>query len=77
MIKWIVNRVVCKKLNQLLDTHRERVEEAKQTISLWIKRLQRALECLQDTMHKLDDGKIDDNDIAETISSIQTIIKEW
>lgn len=77
MIKWLVNRVVCKKLNELLDAHRGRVDEAKQTINLWIKRLQRVLECLQSIVQKLDDGKIDDSEIDESVNLIKTIIKAW
>lgn len=77
MIKWFVTKVIIGKVNDLLDEYKSDVNKVKDTLQVWIARLEKILSCFKSTLAKLDDGKIDTDEIDQTVAEIETVIKEW
>jgi len=77
MIKWFVTKVIIGKVNDLLDEYKSDVNKVKDTLQVWIARLEKILSCFKSTLAKLDDGKIDADEIDQTVAEIEAVIKEW
>lgn len=77
MIKWIVKKVIVGKINDLLDQHKDNVNKVKETLKIWICRLEKILSCFKSTLAKLDDSKIDPEEIDQTVAEVESIIQKW
>ena len=77
MIKWFAKRYVIGMLNDMLDQYKDDISKVRQTLQVWIARLEKILSCFKSMLAKLDDGKIDSDEIDQTVSEIDTLIKEW
>ena len=77
MCAWIVKKVIMGKVNDLLEEYKGDVSKVKDTLQLWIARLEKILSCFKSLLTKLDDGKIDDEEIDETAAEVENLIKEW
>ena len=77
MIEWLVKKVICGKVNDLLRKHKGNVDAAKDTIKKWILRIQRIMACLESLLAKLDDGEITSDEIKQATEDVTTLIKEW
>ena len=63
MIKWLCKKVIVGKVNGLLDRHKDDVAETKDILKTWVSRLEKILGCFKGLLEKLDDGKIDAEEI--------------
>ena len=63
MLKWMVQTYIVKQVNKLLDRYENDVGKVKDTLQTWITRLEKVLACFRSTLAKLDDGKIDNDEI--------------
>jgi len=77
MIKWAIKRYVVGKVNDVLEKHKGDVDQTKDTLQLWVSRLEKILSCFRSTLAKLDDGKIDSDEIDQTISEVEEVVKSW
>ena len=77
MIKWAIKKYIIGKVNGLLATYKSNVDGVAKTLSLWIGRLERILACLRATLAKLDDGKIDADEIDEAVADVEEVIRGW
>ena len=77
MCTWIVKKVIMGKVNDLLEEYKGNVSKVKDTLQLWIARLEKILSCFKSLLTRLDDGKIDDEEIDETAAEVENLIKEW
>lgn len=77
MIKWFAKRYICGKLNEMLDLYKDDVNKVKNIILVWIARLERIISCFKNLLAKFDDGKIDSEEIDQTVAEIEIVIKEW
>lgn len=77
MCAWIVKKVIMGKVNDLLEEYKGDVSKVKDTLQLWIARLEKILSCFKSLLTKLDDCKIDDEEIDETAAEVENLIKEW
>lgn len=77
MIKYLVKKYILSKLNGLLEQYADDVNKVGDTLQLWITRLEKILSCLKSTLQKLDDGKIDSEEIDQTVAEVEIVIKEW
>lgn len=76
-LKWVAKKYVVSMANDLLDKYKEDVNGALTTLNLWIGRLERVLNTLRCIAAKLDDGKIDSNEMEESIEQVSALVKEW
>jgi hypothetical protein len=77
MIKWIIKKYLVGFVNDLLEDYKEDVDICKDTLNLWIKRIDKVLFTLRSMLSKLDDNKISDDEIQQSVEEITTCIKEW
>lgn len=77
MLDWIVKKVVCGRINGLLDEYKEDVKGAKDRLNVWIVRIKAILQCLESMLKKLDDNELSPNEAKETADEVKTLIKAW
>lgn len=77
MFTWIVKKVVCGKVNDLLSKYKDDVESVKSTLNVWIVRIKAILQCLENMLKKLDDNELSPDDVKDINEEIKTLIKEW
>lgn len=77
MIKWLVKRTLVGNLNKLLERHKDGIGSAKETLKVWISRLDMILFAFRSLLEKLDDNKIEHDEIDQTVADIGNVIKTW
>ena len=77
MIRWAVKRYLIGKVNGLLSKYKSNVDGVSTTLTVWISRLEKILSCLRSTLAKLDDGKIDEQEIDQAVADVEEVIKGW
>ena len=68
---------ITKKLNKLLDEHKEDVGKARDTVNLWLSRADSITNCLKGLSQKLEDNKLTDEELEQTIEEIKNLIEGW
>ena len=76
-MKNIITWWLCRKINSLLEQHKDNVVKVKQTVNVWIARLEKVLAAFKSLLEKLSDNAIDSEEIDQTIAEIEQVIKEW
>lgn len=81
MIKTIVMKLAKKyvlgAVNDLLMEYKEDVNKVTTTLNLWIERLEKIANLLRRIGARVDDGKIDDEEIEVSVNEISDVIKGW
>ena len=77
MIKWFAKRYVIGMLNDLLDQYKDNVSKVRETLKIWIARLDKILFAFRSLLEKLEDNKIDSEEIDQTVAEVEQVIKEW
>lgn len=76
-MKKIIKWWLCRQANDLLDEYKDNIDKVKDTLQTWIARLEKILVCFKSMLSKLDDGKLDSDEIDEAVVDVETVIKEW
>ena len=76
-MKNIITWWLCRKINSLLEQHKDNVVKVKQTVNIWIVRLEKVLTAFKSLLEKLSDNAIDSEEIDQTVAEIEQVIKEW
>lgn len=77
MIKWAIKKYVCSKVNGILDVNQDNATKIKNMLDTWIGRLARILNCLKNILAKLDDNKLDAQEIDDSVAEIEKVVKQW
>ena len=77
MLKWLAKKYAIGIVNDMLKNYAKNVDKTKETLKLWLQRLQSAVACLQSLLAKLDDGKIDTEEVDQAQEDILKLLKEW
>ncbi len=77
MIKWAVKKFLLRQMNKVLDQYKDNTTKVQNALDTWIGRLQRILACLKNILAKLDDGRIDDVEMDESVVEIENVVKQW
>ena len=77
MVKWMIKKYIVGKVNGLLEVNQANVVKTKNTIDTWIGRLQKILDCLKSILSKLDDNKLDSQEIDDSVAEIEKVVKAW
>lgn len=75
MINWCIKRYICSKVTNGLKN--ATVDAARTTVKVWLGRLQAIMSCLSSVLAKLDDGKLDGEELDAAISDAEKLIREW
>jgi len=76
-MKKIITWWLCRQVNDLLEVNQTNVVKVKNTIDTWVGRLQKILDCLKNILSKLDDNKLDSEEIDDSVAEIQKVVKSW
>ena len=77
MIIWLAKKYIISALNDLLEKYKDNVTVISDALQLWITRLLVVIEELKKILARVSDGKIETDEVKESVKEIETIIKEW
>ena len=77
MIKWLVKKYVLGMVNDVLDMYKSDVSKVTTTLATWIARLEKVLNLLKCLNTRVEDGKIDEEEVEASIGQVASIVKEW
>ena len=73
----ILKRFILKRLNKLLDEHKEDIGKARDTVGLWLNRTKAVLSRLESLSDKLADNEVTDEELEQIVNEFQGLVKEW
>lgn len=68
---------ITKKLNKLLDAQKDGVEKACAQVALWTSRTKAVCAALESMSAKLEDSKLDPDELEAAVTEIQELIAGW
>ena len=77
MIEWLIKKVILRKFNSMIDSNKESVEKIRSTLLVWISRIEKITGCLKSLLAKLEDNKIDSDEVRQTTDDIKKLVGEW
>lgn len=77
MIIWLAKKYIISALNDLLEKYKDNVTVISDALQLWITRLQVIIEEMKKILTRVSDGKIENDEVKESVKEIETIIKNW
>lgn len=77
MIDWLIKKIICGKMNNLLEKNKGNMEKIRSTLLVWISRIEKILGCLKSLLAKLEDNKIDSDEVKQTTDEIKKLVGEW
>lgn len=73
----MLRKFIIGQVNKVLEERKDSIDKTRETVKLWTDRTQKVLGCLQSILAKLEDNKIDDNEIEEAIEQLSSLVKGW
>ena len=64
-------------INNLLSKYETNILTVRNTLTSWITKLELIITIFKRTLTRIEDNKITDEEIDDTISDIEKTIKEW
>lgn len=77
MIKYIIRKWILNQINNLLSKYETNILTVRNTLTSWITKLELIITIFKRTLTRIEDNKITDEEIDDTISDIEKTIKEW
>lgn len=77
MIEWLIKKVLVGKINDLLKVYEKDVVEVKTTLETWIGRLEKVLSVFKSILAKLDDNRIDADELKQASDEVAELIRKW
>ncbi len=77
IIKWTIKKFILRELNKVLERYASDIDSLRKILVVWIARLETIINCIKNLLKKLDDGKIDSEEVDEAAEDVKTAIKNW
>lgn len=77
MIKYIIRKWILNQINNLLSKYETNILTVRNTLTSWITKLELLITIFKRTLTRIEDNKLTDEEIDDTISDIEKTIKEW
>lgn len=77
MIKYIIRKWILNQINNLLSKYETNILIVRNTLTSWITKLELIITIFKRTLTRIEDNKLTDEEIEDTISDIEKTIKEW
>lgn len=77
MINWFIKKFIIGKVNSLLEKNKGNVTKVRETLNLWISRIENITGCLKSLLAKLEDNQIDSDEVKQTTDEIKKLVGEW
>ena len=73
----LAKKYVISAINDLLEKNKENVGYICQKINYWTTKLSIIIELLKRISSRCADGKIDDDEVNQTVNELETLVKEF
>ena len=77
MTKYIIRKWILKQINNLLSKYETNILIVRNTLTSWITKLELIITIFKRTLTRIEDNKLTDEEIDDTISDVEKTIKEW
>ena len=77
MIKYIIRKWILKQINNLLSKYETNILIVRNTLTSWITKLELLITIFKRTLTRIEDNKLTDEEIDDTMSDVEKTIKEW
>ena len=77
MIKYIIRKWILNQINNLLSKYETNILTVRNTLTSWITKNELIITIFKRTLTRIEDNKLTDEEIDDTISDIEKTIKEW
>ena len=77
MIKYIIRKWILNQINNLLSKYETNILTVRNTLTSWITKLELIITIFKRTLTRIEDNKLTDEEIDDTISDVEKTIKEW
>ena len=77
MIKYIIRKWILNQINNLLSKYETNILTVRNTLTSWITKLELIITIFKRTLTRIEDNKLTNEEIDDTISDIENTIKEW
>ena len=77
MIKYIIRKWILNQINNLLSKYETNILTVRNTLTSWITKLELIITIFKRTLTRIEDNKLTNEEIDDTISDIEKTIKEW
>ena len=77
IIKWTIKKFILRELNKVLERYASDIDSLRKILVVWIARLETIIKCIKNLLKKLDDGKIDSEEVDEAAEDVKIAIKNW
>lgn len=77
MIKYIIRKWILTQINNILSKYETNILTVRNTLTSWINKLELIITIFKRTLTRIEDNKLTDEEIDDTISDIEKTIKEW
>lgn len=77
IIKWTIKKFILRELNKVLERYASDIDSLRKILVVWIARLETIIKCIKNLLKKLDDGKIDSEEVDEAAEDVKNAIKNW
>ena len=77
IIKWTIKKFILRELNKVLARYASDIDSLRKILVVWIARLETIIKCIKNLLKKLDDGKIDSEEVDEAAEDVKNAIKNW
>ena len=76
-VLWLAKKYVISAVNDILVKYKDNVLKVTGTITLWIERLEKIILQLKKINARVADGQITKEEIAESMSEFEVLVKEF
>ena len=76
-VLWLAKKYVISAVNDVLVKYKDNVLKVTGTITLWIERLEKIIIQLKKINARVADGQITKEEIAESMSELEVLVKEF
>ena len=73
----LAKKYIISAINNLLDKNKENVGYICEKINYWTTKLSLIIELLKKISSRCADGKIDDDEVNQTVNELETLVKEF
>lgn len=76
-MKCIARKFILSQANKLLEAYKDGIDEAKSKVKTWTTRARSLADCLDSLLQKLEDGRIDEEEMKKAVEEVKQLVEKW
>lgn len=77
IVLYLAKKYIINSINYVLEKNKDSVSNITSTLDVWIARLETILTAMKKLNNRVADGRLDDEEIKDSVAEIETLIKEF